>query len=125
MRIAFRVVPEGDYSVVAKQAAGTLSEFVTQGGREILLVESGIVPSKEMFTRAAKRNSMLAWALRGGRGTSVLIGASRAEQVAENVRASGVIIPGELMARIDEILGDSPRWDPALTFAGAPQRRPV
>ena len=67
----------------------------------------------------------VAWVLQRRNIAAAIIGASRPEQVAENVRASGVIIPGELMARIDEILGDSPRWDPALTFAGAPQRRPV
>lgn len=74
IRVSYRVVPEGDYSVVAKQAAGTLSQFVTPGGREVLLVESGIVPSKEMFARAEQRNSLLAWLLRGGGFVLIWVG---------------------------------------------------
>jgi L-glyceraldehyde 3-phosphate reductase len=45
----------------------------------------------------------LAWALRGGRVTSVLIGASRAEQVVENVGAlKNLAFSSEELAEIDQ-----------------------
>jgi L-glyceraldehyde 3-phosphate reductase len=45
----------------------------------------------------------LAWALRGGRVTSVLIGASRAEQVVENVGAlKNLEFSKEELAEIDQ-----------------------
>jgi aryl-alcohol dehydrogenase-like predicted oxidoreductase len=54
-----------------------------------------------------------------------IIGASRPEQVAENVAASGVEIPAEVMAKIDEALGDVVVRDPAMTTANSPKTRPV
>lgn len=46
----------------------------------------------------------LAWVLRQPNVASALIGASRPEQVAENVKASGVEIPAEALERIEQIL---------------------
>ena len=66
----------------------------------------------------------IAWVLQNDNVASAIIGASRPEQVAENVKASGVRIPAELMARIDDVLGDLPQRDPSLTAKGAPQTRP-
>lgn len=45
----------------------------------------------------------LAWTLRLNNVSSAIIGASTPEQVADNVRASGVTIPEEMLKRIDEI----------------------
>jgi aryl-alcohol dehydrogenase-like predicted oxidoreductase len=56
---------------------------------------------------------------------AALVGASRPEQVAENVKAAGVQIPGELMDRIDEALGDTVERDPAKTAQNAPKTRPA
>jgi 1-deoxyxylulose-5-phosphate synthase len=46
----------------------------------------------------------LAWVLRRGEVTAAIIGASRAEQVSENARASGVRLDAEVLARIDQAL---------------------
>jgi 1-deoxyxylulose-5-phosphate synthase len=46
----------------------------------------------------------LAWVLRRPEVASAIIGASRPEQIANNVRAAGVTIPGEALARIDQAL---------------------
>jgi voltage-dependent potassium channel beta subunit len=46
----------------------------------------------------------LAWTLRQPNVSSAIIGASRPEQVEDNVKASGVEIPDEALAKIDEIL---------------------
>jgi len=50
---------------------------------------------------------------------AAIIGATRPEQVRENVRASGVRLDGELMGRIDEILGPVIERDPARTDSSA------
>jgi aryl-alcohol dehydrogenase-like predicted oxidoreductase len=67
----------------------------------------------------------VAWVLQNDNVAAALIGASRPEQVAENVKASGVKIPVDAMARIDEVLGDAVERDPAKTAANAPTARPA
>lgn len=65
----------------------------------------------------------IAWVLQNDNVAAALVGASRPEQVAENVKASGVTIPAELMTRIDEILGGAVERDPGKTAENAPQGR--
>ncbi len=66
----------------------------------------------------------VAWVLQNDNVTAAIIGASRPAQVAENVAASGVVIPPELMARIDEVLGaESVERDPGKTAENSPPRR--
>ena len=48
----------------------------------------------------------LAWALRKSNVSCVITGASRGEQVRENIGAAGVKLPGDLTARIEEILSE-------------------
>jgi hypothetical protein len=43
--------------------------------------------------------------------------------VAENVKAAGVTLEPELMARIDDALGDIVERDPARTAENAPKTR--
>ncbi|GAA0323677.1 aldo/keto reductase family protein [Kineococcus aurantiacus] len=66
----------------------------------------------------------VAWVLQNDNVASAIIGASRPEQVHENVKASGVRIPEELLQRIDAALGDVVERDPARTAATAPTERP-
>jgi aryl-alcohol dehydrogenase-like predicted oxidoreductase len=66
----------------------------------------------------------IAWVLQNDNVSAAIIGASRPEQVAENVKASGVRIPPEVMGQIDDLLGDVVRADPGLTAKQAPQQRP-
>ena len=65
----------------------------------------------------------VAWVLQNDNVAAALLGASRPEQVAENVTAAGVVIPAELMTKIDEILGDVVERDAGKTAAGAPGPR--
>ncbi len=67
----------------------------------------------------------IAWVLQNDNVAAALVGASRPEQVAENVKASGVEIPAELMARIDDVLGDVVERDPGKTAENAPKTRPA
>jgi aryl-alcohol dehydrogenase-like predicted oxidoreductase len=64
----------------------------------------------------------VAWVLQNQNVSAAIIGATRPEQVRENVRASGVTLDREVLQRIDEVLGDQVVTDPALTTS--PSRRP-
>ncbi|BDI23523.1 aldo/keto reductase family protein [Herbiconiux sp. L3-i23] len=65
----------------------------------------------------------VAWVLQNDNVAAAIIGASRPEQVAENVKASGVTIPAELLTRIDDVLGDIVERDPAKTNDSSPKTR--
>jgi aryl-alcohol dehydrogenase-like predicted oxidoreductase len=67
----------------------------------------------------------IAWVLQNDNVAAALVGASRPEQVSENVKAAGVQIPAELMSRIDEALGDVVERDPGKTAANSPKSRPT
>jgi aryl-alcohol dehydrogenase-like predicted oxidoreductase len=66
----------------------------------------------------------VAWVLQNSGVSSAIIGASRPEQVVDNVRASGVRLEADVLARIDEILGPVAVTDPAETARNAPAKRP-
>ncbi len=65
----------------------------------------------------------VAWVLQNENVASAIIGASRPEQVHENVKASGVKIPAELLTRIDDALGDIVEKDPRKTEDSSPKTR--
>jgi len=67
----------------------------------------------------------VAWVLQNGNVAAAIIGASRPEQVGENVKAAGVRIPDDAMKRIDEVLGDVVTRDPAIVARSTPPRRPL
>ena len=53
----------------------------------------------------------LAWVLHNANVASAIIGATRPEQVEENVGAVGIELDDATLARIEEILGDSVAWE--------------
>ncbi len=53
----------------------------------------------------------LAWVLRESNVASAIIGASRPQQVVDNAAASGVSLDEETLRQIDEILGDSVKYE--------------
>ena len=56
----------------------------------------------------------LAWVLRRPELASAIVGASRPEQVRANASASGIELSAEVLAAIDEALGDTPVKEPTL-----------
>jgi aryl-alcohol dehydrogenase-like predicted oxidoreductase len=56
----------------------------------------------------------VAWVLQNRNVASAIIGASRPEQVIENVKAAGVVLPEDLMRRIDAIIAPVAEGSPAL-----------
>ena len=67
----------------------------------------------------------LAWVLTNPNVAAALVGASRPEQVDENVKAAGVRLSPEVLQRIDAVLGDVVVTDASATASNAPQRRPA
>jgi aryl-alcohol dehydrogenase-like predicted oxidoreductase len=57
--------------------------------------------------------------------SAAIIGASRPEQVVENVKAAGRTIPVDVLKRIDEALGSIVTTDPAQVARSTPEERPV
>ena len=66
----------------------------------------------------------VAWVLQNDNVASAIVGASRPEQVSENAGAAGKRLSTELLARIDEVLGDAVTTDPSETAKNAPTSRP-
>ena len=56
----------------------------------------------------------LAWVLRREELAAAIVGASRPEQVHSNAAASGVELSADVIAAIDEALGDVPQTEPVL-----------
>ena len=65
----------------------------------------------------------LAWVLQNDNVAAAIIGASRPEQVHDNVKAVGVRLSPDVLARIDEMLGDLVVRDPSKTVS--PPSRPT
>ena len=63
----------------------------------------------------------LAWVLQEENVASAIIGASRPEQVQDNVKAAGVRLDPELKRRMDEVLAPVIVTDPALTTSPNPR----
>jgi aryl-alcohol dehydrogenase-like predicted oxidoreductase len=67
----------------------------------------------------------VAWVLHNSNVSAAIVGASRPEQVAENVKAAGVTIPDDAFKRIEEVLGDVVTRDPAVVAESTPTRRSI
>jgi aryl-alcohol dehydrogenase-like predicted oxidoreductase len=92
-----------------------------------LLTDSLLTRVQELRTVADEAGLSLAqlavaWTLQNPSVSAAIIGATRPEQVRENVGAAGARLDAGLMRRIDEILGPEIITDPGLT--ASPARRP-
>ena len=67
----------------------------------------------------------VAWVLQNPNVASALVGASRPEQVEDNVAAAGKKLDADLMEAIDDVLGDAVIDDPSMTEKTAPKTRVV
>jgi aryl-alcohol dehydrogenase-like predicted oxidoreductase len=64
----------------------------------------------------------LAWVLQNDNVSSAIVGASRPEQIAENVKALDVELEPDFVAAIEKVLAPTTLFDPAFTFS--PDERP-
>jgi aryl-alcohol dehydrogenase-like predicted oxidoreductase len=65
----------------------------------------------------------IAWVLQNDNVATAIIGASRPEQVYDNVQAAGVKLPADLLSKIDEIVDPIVERDPAKTLERSPKER--
>ncbi len=113
--------PEGSRATDEKGGADTIKRFMTD---DVLTRVQALKPVADELG-LTQAQLAVAWVLQNDNVAAALIGASRPEQVTENVAAAGVTIAPELMARIDEALGDVVVTDPAMTTRNAPTKRPA
>ncbi|MGO1241840.1 MAG: aldo/keto reductase, partial [Cellulosimicrobium funkei] len=112
-------LPAGSRATDDKGGARMIQRFLTD---DVLTRVQNLRPVADELGLSMAQLA-IAWVLQNDNVAAALVGASRPEQVAENVKASGVTIPAELMARIDEILGGAVERDPGKTAENAPQGR--
>jgi aryl-alcohol dehydrogenase-like predicted oxidoreductase len=111
--------PEGSRATDEKGGANFIKRFLND---DVLNRVQQLKPVADELDLSLAQLAV-AWVLQNDNVAAALIGASRPEQVKENVKAAGVTIPGELMAHIDQILGDTVETDPGKTAELAPQTR--
>ncbi|WP_040159078.1 aldo/keto reductase family protein [Nigerium massiliense] len=113
-------LPEGSRATDTKGGANTIKKFMTD---DILERVQQLAPvAKELDLSMSQL--AIAWVLQNDNVAAALVGASRPEQVEENVKATGVKIPADLMKQIDKALGNVVVKDPKETAKNAPTERP-
>jgi aryl-alcohol dehydrogenase-like predicted oxidoreductase len=95
-------------------AGGSMKQYLTD---DVLTRVQQLRPIAEELDLTMAQLA-LAWVLQNGNVAAAIIGATRPEQVHDNVKAAGVQIPAELMTRIDDALGDVVERDPGKTSRG-------
>ncbi|MBO0610852.1 aldo/keto reductase family protein [Myceligenerans salitolerans] len=111
--------PEGSRATDEKGGAKMISRFMKD---DVLAAVQNLKPVADELDLTMAQLAV-AWVLQNDNVAAALVGASRPEQVAENVKASGVEIPAEVMTKIDDVLGGVVERDPGRTAQGAPQQR--
>ncbi|GIG26369.1 aldo/keto reductase family protein [Cellulomonas denverensis] len=113
-------LPEGSRATDEKGGARTIKTFLDRPN--VLERVQQLKPVAQELDLSLAQLAV-AWVLQNRNVAAAIIGASRPEQVTENVKAAGVTIPAELMTRIDDILGDAVITDPAETAKSSPASR--
>jgi aryl-alcohol dehydrogenase-like predicted oxidoreductase len=112
--------PEGSRATDDKGGANFVKRFLTD---DVLTRVQQLKPVADEVGLTLAQLAV-AWVLQNPNVSSAITGASRPEQVTENVKAAGVKLEEEQLKQIDEILGSVVERDPAKTEQNAPQTRP-
>jgi len=106
-------LPEGSRATDEKGGANFVKRFLRDD------VLERVAKLEPLATQAGLTQAQLAvaWVLQNPNVASAIIGASRPEQVHENVKAAGVRLEADLMAAIDDALDGVIERDPSLTKA--------
>src|SRR6187431_2583147 len=110
--------PAGSRATDDKSGATFISRFMTD---EVLTTVQGLRPLAEQAGLTMAQLAV-AWVLQNPNVSSAIVGATRPEQIRDNVKASGVVLDGAIMKRIDEVLGPVIERDPKKT--ASPAKRP-
>ena len=110
--------PEGSRATDDKGGANFVKRFLND---DVLTRVQALRPVADELGLSLSQLA-LAWVLQNPNVSSAIIGASRPEQVQENVKASGVTLSAEVLRRLDDVLGPVVERDPSRT--ASPPKRP-
>ena len=110
--------PAGSRATDEKSGAGFISQFLTD---EVLTTVQRLKPLAEQAGLSMAQLA-IAWVLQNPNVSSAIVGATRPEQVHDNVKAAGVKLDADLMKAIDEIVDPIVQRDPSRTVS--PAKRP-
>jgi aryl-alcohol dehydrogenase-like predicted oxidoreductase len=113
--------PAGSRATDEKGGAGMIERWMKD---DVLTAVQGLVPIAESVDLTPAQLAV-AWVLQNDNVASAIVGASRPEQVKENVKAAGVKLEPAVMEKIDATLGAVVTRDPAKTAANTPEKRPT
>ncbi|MFJ8578574.1 aldo/keto reductase family protein [Micromonospora sp. NPDC093277] len=110
--------PSGSRATDEKSGAGFIAKWL---GDEVLTRVQRLKPLAEQAGLTMPQLA-IAWVLQNPNVSSAIVGASRPEQVHDNVKAAGVKLDADLLKAIDEIVEPVTERDPAKTES--PAQRP-
>ncbi|MFE9204761.1 aldo/keto reductase family protein [Micromonospora sp. NPDC007230] len=110
--------PVGSRATDEKSGAGFIAKWL---GDEVLTRVQRLKPLAEQAGLTMPQLA-IAWVLQNPNVSSAIVGASRPEQVHDNVKAAGVKLDADLLKAIDEIVEPVTERDPAKTES--PAQRP-
>ncbi len=110
-------VPEG-----SRATDPTGSAFVSRWLRDDVLMRVQALKPLAQDAGLTMAQLAVAWVLGNPNVSAAIVGASRPEQLADSVQASGVVLDADLRTAIDEVLGEAIMRDPARTES--PAQRP-
>jgi aryl-alcohol dehydrogenase-like predicted oxidoreductase len=110
----------GKYRPGAAPPEGSRATDETSGGAQMIsrwLRDDVLTRVQELRPLAAEAGLSMAafavaWVLQNKDVASAIVGATRPEQIKDNVAAAGVTLDAELLHRVDQVLGDVPQRDP-------------
>jgi voltage-dependent potassium channel beta subunit len=111
--------PSGSRAADEKGGADMIKRFMND---DVLTRVQGLKPIADEAGLSMAQLAV-AWVLQNPNVAAALVGASRPEQVHENVKAAGVQLETDVMKQIDDVLGDIVERDPRKTKETAPRRR--
>ena len=107
--------PAGSRATDEKSGAGFISQFLTD---EVLTTVQRLRPLADQAGLSMAQLA-IAWVLQNPNVSSAIVGATRPEQVHDNVKAAGVKLDADLMKAIDEIVDPIVQRDPSRTVSPA------
>src|SRR5918994_3399114 len=110
-------VPEGSRATDEKSGAQFIQSLLRD---EVLTAVQNLKPIAEQAGLSMPQLA-IAWVLQNKNVAAALVGASRPEQLADSVKASGVTLDAETMAAIDTALAGAVNDDPEDTYTVSPK----
>ncbi|PNW09309.1 aldo/keto reductase [Microbacterium testaceum] len=112
-------VPEGSRATDEKSGATFIKRFLANDTLEAVQRLTPIADEAGL----SMPQLAIAWVLQNPNIAAALVGASRPEQLADTVKASGVTLDADTLSAIDEALGDAVFSDAENTYEVSPKQR--